>query len=214
MQDNKPLVFYSCKLNSAQKNYTAGEQKLLSIVETLKEFQNILLGQKLVVQTNYFNILYSKMPSARVICWRLMLEEHSVEFVQVEGEDNMVANTMLHHLNNGNITEDVATSGQHMLYVLAHIQVHNDNKYNESTYSNLLTDKDIEDEVFLLSPKVDDCHQKKDTQLMEKAHSEDTYSMINFEGVDLISKNGKVVVPSRVQDRLVDTYHTLLQHQA
>jgi hypothetical protein len=37
MQDRKLLAFYSRKLNSAQRNYTTGEQDLLSIVETLKE---------------------------------------------------------------------------------------------------------------------------------------------------------------------------------
>jgi RNase H-like domain found in reverse transcriptase len=38
MQDDKPLAFYSRKLNPAQKWYTTGEQELLSVVETLKEF--------------------------------------------------------------------------------------------------------------------------------------------------------------------------------
>ena len=57
LQDNKTLAFYSCKLNSTQKNYTTGELELLSIVKTLKEFQNILLGQRLVVHTSKLNIL-------------------------------------------------------------------------------------------------------------------------------------------------------------
>ena len=43
-QDDKPFIFYSRNLNSAQVNYTTTEHKLLSIVETLKEFRNILLG--------------------------------------------------------------------------------------------------------------------------------------------------------------------------
>ena len=36
MQDDRPLAFYSRKLNSAQKRYTTGKQELLFIVETLK----------------------------------------------------------------------------------------------------------------------------------------------------------------------------------
>ena len=45
MQDDKPIAFYSRKMNSAQRNYTTGEQELLGIIEALKEFRNILLGQ-------------------------------------------------------------------------------------------------------------------------------------------------------------------------
>ena len=44
-QEGKPLAFYSRKLNKAQKNYTTEEKELLGIVETLKEFQNILLKE-------------------------------------------------------------------------------------------------------------------------------------------------------------------------
>jgi RNase H-like domain found in reverse transcriptase/Reverse transcriptase (RNA-dependent DNA polymerase) len=56
MQEGRPLAFYSRKLNSTQKRYTTGEQELLSIVETLKEFQNILLGQKVIVHTDHKRI--------------------------------------------------------------------------------------------------------------------------------------------------------------
>ena len=67
MQDDQPLAFYSRKLNSAQKRYTTGEQELLSIVETLKEFKKILLGQKLIVHTDHKNLLYQKKSSDCII---------------------------------------------------------------------------------------------------------------------------------------------------
>jgi len=43
MQKGRPLAFYTRKLNKAQSKYTTGEQELLSIVETLKEFQKCII---------------------------------------------------------------------------------------------------------------------------------------------------------------------------
>ena len=53
MQDNKPLTCYSSKVNGAQHRYTTREQELLSIVEMLKKYHNILLGQKIVIHTDH-----------------------------------------------------------------------------------------------------------------------------------------------------------------
>ena len=53
-QDGKSLAFYSRKLSCAQRNYTTTEQEQLSIVETLNEFRNILLGHK-----SHHNELYT-----------------------------------------------------------------------------------------------------------------------------------------------------------
>ena len=66
MQWNKPITFYSHKLNSAQKRYMTGEQELLSVVQTLKEFHNILLGHKLIIHTDHKNLLYKKLSSDRM----------------------------------------------------------------------------------------------------------------------------------------------------
>jgi hypothetical protein len=51
MQDEKSLAFYSHKLNTR-------EQELLSIVETLKEFKNVLLGQRITVHTDLIIKIY------------------------------------------------------------------------------------------------------------------------------------------------------------
>ena len=94
MQEGKPLAFYSRKMNAQQRRYTMGEQELLSIVETLKEFCNILLGQKLIVHTDHKNIVYGNLANDRIARWRLLLEEFGPEYVHVAGKDNTVADVL------------------------------------------------------------------------------------------------------------------------
>jgi len=78
MQEGKPLAYYSQKLNKAQRNYTLTEKGLLSIVETLKEFRNILLlGYEVEVYTDHLNLMHKTTlkESQQVMKWRLLIEE-------------------------------------------------------------------------------------------------------------------------------------------
>ena len=67
VRKNKPIAFYSRELNPAQVNYTTTERELLSIVETLKELRNILLGQQIKVYTGHKNLTYKCFNTARII---------------------------------------------------------------------------------------------------------------------------------------------------
>jgi hypothetical protein len=94
MQEGKPLAFYSIKLNASQAHYTTDEQELLSILETLKEFREILLGQKVIVHTDHLNMLYGKLSNDRITRWRLLLEEYGPNYVHTAGKNNIVADAL------------------------------------------------------------------------------------------------------------------------
>jgi len=52
-QKNRPLAFFSHKLNTAQQKYSVTKQELLAIVETLKEFKGLLWGQTITVYMDH-----------------------------------------------------------------------------------------------------------------------------------------------------------------
>jgi hypothetical protein len=63
-------------------------------VETLKEFRNILLGQKIEVHTDHENMTYKNFNSDRVRCWRLYIEEYSPGLQYIKGTHNVVADAL------------------------------------------------------------------------------------------------------------------------
>ena len=60
-QKGKPIAFCSRKLNPTQVNNTTMESLLLSIVETLKEFKNLLLKQQMKVFTNHKYLIFKHL---------------------------------------------------------------------------------------------------------------------------------------------------------
>jgi hypothetical protein len=89
-QGGKPVAFYSRKLQPAQTCFTTTERKLLLIMETLKEFRNILLGQKIKVHTDHQNLTYKNYNSDRVMRWRLYIE-YSPDLQYIKGIHIVVA---------------------------------------------------------------------------------------------------------------------------
>jgi hypothetical protein len=70
------------------------ERELLLIVETLKEFRNILLGQQIKVFTDHKNLTHENFNTERVLRWRLLLEEFNPKLVYIKGAHNVIADAL------------------------------------------------------------------------------------------------------------------------
>jgi hypothetical protein len=196
-QDGKPVAFYSRKLSPAQTRYTTTERELLSIVETLKEFRNILLGQRIKVHTDHENLTYKTFNSDRVMRWRLYIEEYSPDLQYIKGTHNVVADALSRLDMEENPFED-----------------------NKETFLGLM-------ECFAKKPDVPDFHplnyqhlkiaQGKDKtiqNILKMTNSK--FAMKEFhageKSTPLICYNGKIVIPNLLQKHVINWYHTTLCH--
>ena len=89
-----PIPSYSRNMNSAQQNHATTEKEILSIVASLKEFRDILLGQQITVYTDHKNLTYNFFNTERVMRWRLLLKEFRPEPKYIKGENNVLAESL------------------------------------------------------------------------------------------------------------------------
>ena len=100
-QKGKNIAYYSNKLTASQQRYTVTDKELLSIVETLKDFRNILLGQKLRIYTDNKKLTCKNFNTYRVLKWRLILEDYGPDIEYIKGEKNIVSDNLSIFLLNG-----------------------------------------------------------------------------------------------------------------
>jgi hypothetical protein len=215
IQEGKPLAFYSRKLNNAQKNYTTGEQELLSIVETLKEFRNILLGQKIIIHADHMNIVYGKLSNDRIVRWRLLLEEYGPEYVHIKGKENVVADALSRmDLDDGSENEEKAAIMS--CYCLTTFEMDwskGDLQSGSKEYNELFSLADKEFEAFPMRPALIAREQQKDKTLMKNVGlQEKAYGTRILEGATLHTYEGKIYIPQSLRERIVAWYHVYLQH--
>ena len=94
LTQDDPIAFYSRKLNPAQRNYTVMKKELLSIIESLEHFRNMLIGFKIVIHSDHKNLSFNSFRSERVRRWRLLLEEYDYTFVYTPGKNNFIADLL------------------------------------------------------------------------------------------------------------------------
>ena len=194
-QNNKPIAFFSRKLNPAQRRYTTTERELLAIVETLKEFRTILLGHKILVYTDHKNLTYTNFNTDRVMRWRLILEEYGPELIYTKGSTNIVADA-LSRLETEPTTESIAEAKNFVNIREANATLCGVEKHTDSA-------KDFASTTFPLTFSKIRNAQRSDAALLKLLQSNDAYSLKIFRGggkhCGLIVRNDKIVIPKTLQ---------------
>ncbi len=198
LQNGRPIAFYSRKLNDAQKCYTTTERELLAIVETLKEYKNILLGQKVMVYTDHKNLTYKNFNTERVMRWRLVLEEFGPDLQYIKGEHNIVADAISRLDTDDHSAPQLAA----MTTMVEQAEMFGSEKLPEGT--------------FPLAYKVIQCFQQANKWLLNKLQKSDEYTLHTVCGggktCSLIMHNNKIVIPEPLQPRIIQWYHDQLCH--
>lgn len=96
IQDGCPVAYYSHKLTDTQKNYTTTEKELLSIYETFKEFQSMLLGAQINIFTDHNNLTYSSSVNQRIVCQLNYIDKFAPKYHHIPGDKNFLANSFSH----------------------------------------------------------------------------------------------------------------------
>ena len=203
-QKGKPIAFFSRKLNSAQKNYTTTEKELLSIVECVKEFRNILYGYPIRVWSDHKNLVQAATvsQSQRVMRWRLILEEFGPDIRHIKGEENVVADAIsrLPTANDGQIEECTSTHDRAKIAVEEeHLALEDEEEF---PLNLALVQKAQQRELKHKKSKINTLLQNKKSG----------YTKNHFEEFDLIMYEDKIYVPKILRNKVLHWYHYYLNH--
>jgi cleavage and polyadenylation specificity factor subunit 1 len=193
------------------------------IVETLKEFKSLLWGQDITIHTDHMNIVYGNLSNDRITRWRLLLEEYSPKFVHIKGTDNVVADALSRmdtvEVEQSDLNQEIknAHKGETLAQVMCALtrdeSIYIPDPNNKDDMAQCYASKkDTRMESFPLDPAVVAKYQAED-KACKKYAADKKFKTRTMEGHKvLVNKNDKLVVPRKLQERILAWYHLYLRH--
>jgi hypothetical protein len=87
-----PIDFISRTLTKAERKWSTYEKEAFAIFFALRKWEAYLLDVKFTLFTDHKNLTYiSKDPNAKVMRWRLAVQDYDFDIAYIPGEDNIIA---------------------------------------------------------------------------------------------------------------------------
>lgn len=95
LKQGQPVAYWYKKLTPTQKNNNTMEKELLAIVLWLKEYSNILYGERVNIYMDHRNLTFQTLSVVCVIRWALSLEDYDINFTYCSRKYNKLADEFL-----------------------------------------------------------------------------------------------------------------------
>jgi len=192
-QEGKLMAFCGRKLNPAQTRSTTAESELPSAAETLKECQDMLLGQQIEVFIDHKNLVCKHFNTEQVMRWQLLLEEFGPELTRVKDVNNLVADA------------------------LSRLETAEEELSAEAFANELANEEEDFPTGHPLSHEETAFRQKKDRALQNKFRTQPELCVkkpcaFSDGTCELIAKNDKICVPKSLQHKCAEWCHLTSMH--
>jgi hypothetical protein len=90
-----PLGYISRALNATERRWNTTERECYAMIVTLRKQHHLLSGVEFTLYTDHDNLLYIKdPPSAKVLRWKLVMQQYNMKLQFIPGKDNVVADVL------------------------------------------------------------------------------------------------------------------------
>lgn len=96
-EEEKVIAYASRTLSRTERNYSATEKELLSVLFCISKFRPYVEGTRFTVVTDHYSLLWlnnMKNPTGKLARWAVKLREHSFDLVHRKGKFNVVPDAL------------------------------------------------------------------------------------------------------------------------
>lgn len=102
--ERKTIAYFSKKLSSTQRRYSATERECLAVLLSIENFKHFVEGSQFVVQTDAMSLTFLKTmsiesKSPRIARWALKLSKYDITLQYKKGSENIPADCLSRSVN-------------------------------------------------------------------------------------------------------------------